>query len=78
MEIRKTELKINPISFTPELLVEVLFDMEATTDLSALDPNFYEKFGREFFNQLNAKSPIKNWAFTLLRFLKFHSHTLVS
>jgi len=48
-------LKIDEQTFSPELEVVLRLPMEPTQDQMAIDREFYEKFGREFFSTLEQK-----------------------
>lgn len=48
-------LKIDEQTFSPELEVVLRLPMELTQDQMAIDREFYEKFGREFFSTLEQK-----------------------
>lgn len=55
MKILNKQLEIDPSSMVPYLKVTLRFDMELAQDQQALDPAFYEKFGKEFFEQISVQ-----------------------
>ena len=43
----------NPLTFDPELTVTLVIQMLEAQDQMAIDPKFYENFGREIFKQID-------------------------
>jgi hypothetical protein len=58
MSIKLVSKKVtmNNDTFAPELEVVVRLPLEQVQDGTAVDPNFYEKFGKEFLSLLEAKN----------------------
>lgn len=48
-------LKIDEQTFSPELEVVLRLPIESTQDQMAIDSEFFDKFGREFFSALEQK-----------------------
>lgn len=52
MKIISHKLSIDETTFSPELEIVVRLPMEPTQDQMAVDAQFFEKFGRDFFSLL--------------------------
>lgn len=53
MQIKSIETVMNPNTFGLELNMNLALPIEPLMDQSAVNSEFYEKFGREFFAQLD-------------------------
>lgn len=52
MRLIGKQMKIDEISFIPELEVVLRIPLERATDGQAIDPNFYENIGKRFMKAL--------------------------
>lgn len=52
MKITSSKLVMDPTTLSPQMHVVVQLPMDHIQDQMALDPQFFEKFGREFFSLL--------------------------